>query len=186
MSTQPLEAVFATTRQVLENVQADQMTAATPCASWNVGELINHVIGAQDFWTAGMNGERPSGESQNWAEGDFLSAYDQATATALEAFQQEGALGKMVAMPFGEMPGAAVMGLAMNDTFTHGWDLAKATGQDTDLNPQIAQAILAQAQQSIQEGFRGDDGQAPFGQAKDCPEGACAADQLAAFLGREV
>ncbi len=184
--TAPLEAVFASTRQVMANIQADQMQEATPCASWNVGEVINHVIGAQDFWVAGMTGTPPSGESQNWAEGDYLAAYDQATSAALAAFQEDGALQKMVALPFGEMPGGAVMGLAMNDTFTHGWDLAKATGQDTNLAPEIAQAILGQAQQNIQEGFRGEDGQAPFGQAQDCPEGACAADQLAAFLGRQV
>ena len=27
---------------------------------------------------------------------------------------------------------AALLGLAVTDTFTHAWDLAKATGQDTD------------------------------------------------------
>ena len=89
-------------------------------------------------------------------------------------------------MPFGEMPAGAVMGLAMNDTFTHGWDLAKATGQSTDIAPQLAAQILEQARASIHDAFRGEDGAAPFGVEQDCPEGASAADQLAAFLGRDV
>jgi uncharacterized protein (TIGR03086 family) len=80
---------------------------------------------------------------------------------------------------------AAFMGLVVNDTFTHGWDLAKATGQSTDLNPELAVGILAQAKMSIPDTFRGPEG-APFGVAADCPDGACAADQLAAFLGRTV
>ena len=29
------------------------------------------------------------------------------------------------------------------DTFQHGWDLAKATGQDTDLDPELAAGLLA-------------------------------------------
>ena len=186
MSTEPLQAVFASTREVLANVKPDQMQSATPCESWNVGEVINHIIDGQGFWQAGMNGTPPNSESQNWAEGDYLAAYDQATAATLEAFDQSGALERMVALPFGEMPGGAVMGLVMNDTFTHGWDVAKATGQDTNLAPELAQAILGQAQQSIPDAFRGDNGQAPFVHAKDCADGSCAADQLAAFLGREV
>ncbi len=186
MSTQPLQQAIEATRGVLAQVQADQMQAATPCESWNVADLINHVVGAQSFFAAGLKGEQPSSEEVDWAAGDFLAAYDNACSQTLEAFSAEGALEKMVQMPFGEMPGAAVMGLAMTDTFQHGWDIAKATGQSTDLNPQLAAGILQQAQQSIPDAFRGADGQAPFGAQQQCADGSCNADQLAAFLGRQV
>jgi hypothetical protein len=32
-------------------------------------------------------------------------------------------------------PGAALLGLAATEQFTHGWDLARAIGQHTDLDP---------------------------------------------------
>jgi uncharacterized protein (TIGR03086 family) len=181
----PYVQAAETTRAVLANVQADQMQAATPCASWDVAALINHVVDAQGFFAAGMTGQPPS-ESQNWAEGDYMAAYDAAVANASAAFAAEGALEQMVQMPFGEMPGAVVMGLATNDTFTHGWDLARATGQSTDLNPELATQIHQQAMKTVPDAYRGDDGQAPFGAEQSCADGACAADQLAAFLGREV
>lgn len=184
MSTQPFEQAVAVGREVLANVSADQMDAATPCASWNVAELVNHIVGAQHFFAAGMQGQPPV-DAGDVASGDFLAAFDAAAATAVECFQADGALERTVALPFGEMPGAAVMGMAMTDTFQHAWDLAKATGQDTDLAPELASAILAASQQSIQDAFRGPEG-APFGAKVEAPSGASNADQLAAFLGREV
>ena len=116
----------------------------------------------------------------------YLAAFDAASSNFVAACQEDGAMQKTVKMPFGEMPGAAVMGLAMTDTFTHAWDLAKATGQSTDLAPELAAQLLAQSRQMIQPAFRGEDGAAPFGAEQSCPEGACNADQLAAFLGRRV
>jgi hypothetical protein len=79
------------------------------------------------------------------------------------------------------------MGLAVVDTFTHGWDIAKATGQSTDLAPELAAGILAQARQMIQPGFRAEeDGAGPFLAEQQPVDGSCNADQLAAFLGRTV
>jgi uncharacterized protein (TIGR03086 family) len=178
--------VNAATRAVLANVTADDMSKATPCASWDVAGLINHLVGAQYFFAAGMKGERPSGGETDYAAGDYVSAFDEAAATLAACFDADGVMETTVKMPFGEMPAGAVMGLAMNDTFTHGWDLAKATGQSTDIAPQLATQILEQAKSSIQDAFRGEDGAAPFGLEQECPDGACPADQLAAFLGRDV
>ncbi len=187
MSTTPLQQAIAATRGVLANVTADQLQNTSPCDSWDVAGVINHVVGAQHFFVAGMKGQRPAGGDTNWAEGDFVAAFDEAAAATVACFEEEGALQKMVVMPFGEMPGAAVMGLAMTDTFTHGWDIAKATGQSTDLAPELAAGILAQSRQMIQPGFRAEeDGAGPFLAEQACADGASNADQLAAFLGRTV
>lgn len=185
MSTQPLAQAIELTRSVMGNVQPDQLQNATPCASWNVSELINHMVGAQGFFRAGLEGTPPSNDETNWAKGDYLASFNEAAGACLDCFSAEGAMEKTVSMPFGDMPGAAFMGLALNDTFQHAWDLAKATGQDTNLAPELASAILAQSRQMVQDSFRGPEG-APFGAEASCPEGACPADQLAAFLGRDV
>lgn len=184
MSTAAYEQSISVARGILTSVQADQMGTPTPCESWNVGELVNHLVDAQSWFAAGMKGEAPS-EGENWAEGDFLSAFDKGAAEALQCFQEEGALGRTIKLPFGEMPGAAVLGMATTDTFQHSWDVAKATGQDTNLAPELAEGLLAASKRSIQDSFRGGEG-APFGLEQECADGACAADQLAAFLGRKV
>jgi uncharacterized protein (TIGR03086 family) len=185
MSTQPLEQAIASTRSILQNVPVDQMSASTPCASWNVSQLINHIVGGQHFFRAGVSGEEMSGDEVDFAAGDYLAAFDEASRGAVEAFSAEGAMEKTLTLPFGQMPGAAFLGLATTDTFQHGWDLAKATGQSTDLAPDLAAGLLAQSRMAIQDSFRGPEG-APFGPEQQAPEGACNADQLAAFLGRSI
>jgi uncharacterized protein (TIGR03086 family) len=185
MSTQTLEQAVASTRAVLAKVSAAQLSDSTPCASWKVSDLINHIVGGQYFFAAGVTGTPPSGESPDFSAGDFLAAFDAASTACVEAFSAEGTMTKMLTLPFGQMPGAAFIGLAATDTFQHGWDLAKATGQSTDLSPELAAGLLAGAKMSISDAFRGPEG-APFGAPKQAPAGASNADQLAAFLGRAV
>jgi uncharacterized protein (TIGR03086 family) len=74
--------------------------------------------------------------------------------------------------------------IAASDAFTHGWDLARALGQSTDLDPELAAQLLGASM--IPDEFRGPDGQAPFGPKVDVPESAPAADRLAGVLGRQV
>jgi uncharacterized protein (TIGR03086 family) len=87
-------------------------------------------------------------------------------------------------LPFGEFPGGIFVMIAASDAFMHGWDLAKALGQSTDLDPELASQLLAASM--LPDEFRGPDGQAPFGPKLDAPESASAADKLAAHLGRQV
>lgn len=185
MTTEPLQQAVSVTRDVLGNVSADQMSDPTPCASWDVSELINHIVGGQFFFSAGMHGEAPSDDAPDFASGDFNAAFAEGSAASMAAFSEAGALEKMVTLPFGQFPGAAFLALATTDTFAHAWDLAKATGQSTDLAPDLAAALLEQNRQNLSADWRGPEG-APFGAEQEAPAGASAADQLAAFLGRQA
>lgn len=63
--------------------------------------------------------------------------------------------------------------------------LAKATGQNTNLAPELAGQLLIGAEHAISPAFRSPEGN-PFGEEQPAPTGANNADQLAAFLGRKV
>jgi len=127
------------------------------------------------------------------AGGDFvavragvgLGAYDAATARAIAAFQAEGALTRLVKLPFADLPGAIYASIATGDAFAYGWDLARAIGRSTDLDPELAGQLIAAIGPMLPEQMRGPDGQAPFGPAVAVPADAPAADQLAGFLGRQ-
>ncbi len=190
-ATAPLERAIETAKGVLAGVSTEDMDKATPCASWNVAQLVNHLVGANDFFQAMLAGEPPSGGGDAVGD-DYMAAFDKATAATLAAFSEPGVLEKTITLPFGAMPGAAFLGLATTDVFQHSWDLAKATGQSTDLDPELAAQLLEGSKMAIQDAFRGPDGGPnqdqgpPFGAEQPAPAGACAADQLAAFLGRSV
>lgn len=188
MSTDALEQAFSSTSQILANVKPDQLGDPTPCQSWDVRALTNHIVGGAHWFAlcndAGRSPEQATTEDSDYTAGDVMDAYRDATAKAVASFRADGALDRIVSLPFGDMPGHAFLALATCDAFVHGWDLAHATGQAVELDQGLAAAILAQAQGMIPDAIRGPDGQAPFGPAVDAPADAPAADRLAAFLGR--
>jgi uncharacterized protein (TIGR03086 family) len=187
MSTENIERAFASTRGVLTNVTPDQFGSPTPCQSWQVRELINHIVGTTFWFADAVNtGVAPAPADVDYTAGDLVATYDDGLGRAVAAFGKPGALDTMVELPFGTLPCAAYLGIATTDAFTHGWDLARATGQPTDLDPELAATLLEMARAFIQPAFRGEDGKLPFGPEQTAPPNATNADALAAFLGRKV
>jgi uncharacterized protein (TIGR03086 family) len=189
MSTADLEQAVKSTAAVLAKVTPDQLDASTPCASWKVRDVINHVVG----WTHNF-GRVASGDEadmslleQDYASDDFNASFATGSAKLIGAFQAEGALERPMSLMGGEMPGAFIMGIATTDIFTHGWDLARAIGEPTDFEPELAGRLLTAARQNISDQMRGEEGSgAFFGPRVDVPDSAPPADQLAGFLGRHV
>jgi uncharacterized protein (TIGR03086 family) len=178
-----LDRAFQSTLAVLAKVQPDQLDRRTPCASWDVRALISHFITTTRWWAATVSGDGEPGATDFTAE-RYVAAYEESIAIAVGTFSAEGALDRTVRLPFGEFTGAALLGMAATEQFTHGWDLARATGQPEDLDPELAVVLLDGSRQAITDAFRGPDGQAFFGPAREAPPGTPAAGQLAAFLGR--
>ena len=143
MATEPLEQAIATTRTVLTGVSKEQLAESTPCAQWKVSDLINHIVGGQYFFAGAARGEAPTPGETDFSATDFVAAYDEGAQQAIAAFQADGVMEKTLTLPWGQMPGSAFMGIASIDTLAHGWDLAKATGQDTDLAPELSAGLLA-------------------------------------------
>ncbi len=187
MAADMLAQAFASTAGVLSGVDAQKLDGSTPCASWQVRELVNHIVGGTTYFAVtAETGEAPTGDdAPDFCEGDFVTEFNRGAARAVKAFEAEGAMDKMMKLPFAELPGGVFINIASVDTYTHGWDLAKATGQSTDLDPGLATQLLAIAEGFLPDELRGAEGQAPFGPKVEAPAGACPADRLAAFLGRQ-
>jgi uncharacterized protein (TIGR03086 family) len=180
-----LNRAFASTRSVLAQVGPGQLGDPTPCASWDVRSVVNHVISSAHWATASI-GVGAESADVDFASGDFLASYDECARIALAAFGTEGVLETMVRLSFGEFSGAELLGMATTDQFMHGWDLARAIGLPTDLDPELAEELPVMTQKTISEAYRGPDGVAPFGPELTAPVGTGPADRLAAFLGRTV
>jgi uncharacterized protein (TIGR03086 family) len=180
-----LDQALQGTLAIVRKVRRTDLDRPTPCASWDVRALVNHFVGTTRWWAVTIAGAGDVADA-DYAAGDFVAAYEESIRIAVAAFEADGALDKTVRLPFGEFPGAVLRDLATMEQFTHGWDLARATGQPAGLDPGLAGELLSQARLAITDDFRGPDGQALFGPAREVPAGAGPADQLAAFLGRLV
>ena len=191
MATENLERAYRTAREVLANVKPDQYDNTTPCEAWDVRRLLSHIIGGSQWFADSVNeGTAPdfeAAEASDYTQGDPLAAFDDASQAAVAAFAAPGAQEKIVKLPFGDMPASIFMGIAANDIFTHSWDLARATGQSTDLDPEFAAQLNEGARMVIGDDLRGPEGSgAFFGPEQQAPDGASAADAHAAFMGRKV
>jgi uncharacterized protein (TIGR03086 family) len=165
---------------VLANVSPDQFGAPTPCSEWTIHDLIEHVIGGNEHvapWAGSP--EEPPARPDN-----IVAAHRAAAAAAHEVFARPDGMSTTFKLPFGEIPGQVFIGMRTSDVLTHAWDLAAATGQSTDLDPELATEQLAAVRALVGPQFRGPG--KPFGDEQPCSSERPAADQLAAFLGRKV
>lgn len=116
---------------LIRNVSADQYDATTPCAEWSVRDLLNHLIGGPHFFATVMKRETPpEGDAPDLVGDDPAAAYRAAADSLLEVISDPASLEGSVHPPFGETPAGVFVGIGFVDQLTHGWDLARGTGQD--------------------------------------------------------
>jgi uncharacterized protein (TIGR03086 family) len=158
----------------------------TPCASWNVRDVVNHIVGGTGFFAelAEKGAVTDRDDDADCTATDFAATFRREAERLVAAFRAPEAMTKPMKLPFGELPGSVCVWIAAGDIFTHGWDLAKATGQPTDLEPDVAARLLVQLEPMLPDEMRGRDGEAAFGPRVKITDSAPAADRLAAFEGR--
>jgi uncharacterized protein (TIGR03086 family) len=174
---------------IMNGVRPDQQHLPTPCRSWDVTELMAHLVHDLAQFT-----ERASGGTPDWSapraavDGELTSAFTVGAGDLVEAWRAAGDLSGTVELPgMGEVPKRFPVDQQIAEFAIHGWDLAVATGQSTDLDPSVAEVALAWGRTALKPAFRGDemDGKA-FGPEVDLPEGAPPYAKLAAFFGHHV
>jgi uncharacterized protein (TIGR03086 family) len=183
-----MEKVLDCAGGIVDNVDPPELGNATPCTEWTVRDVINHVVGgATMFAECVEQGSVPDSRLGELMGGDNLGddykgAFHAASDRARRAFSGEGALEKMVKLPFGEMPAGVALNIAVMDVMTHALDIAKATGQTVD-DDELLETALAIGHQLITPDFR-----APgvFDAEQPALPNASAADKLLAFAGRKV
>jgi uncharacterized protein (TIGR03086 family) len=185
-STDVLERACRSTAAILELVNSADFDRPTPCASWNVRDIVNHVVGGAGYFAElAEKGEvTDRGDDPDCTATDFTATFRREAERLVAAYRAPEAMTKPMKLPFGELPGSVCIWIAAGDIFTHGWDLAKATGQPTDLEPDVAARLLAQIEPMLPDEMRGPDGEAAFGPRVEIADSAPAADRLAAFEGR--
>jgi uncharacterized protein (TIGR03086 family) len=182
-----MSRVIAETQRIVDNIEPSQLDNPTPCTEWTVRDLLNHVIGgAEMFATCVRDGAMSDEKLGELLTGDNLGAdykasFAAAAADAEDAFAIPGAMDRMVTLPFGEMPAGAAVSIAIFDVTTHAWDLARATGQPVEIDPEVAALAYEVAQGMLSDEMRST---GLFGQAVSVSEDAPMADRLAGLAGR--
>jgi uncharacterized protein (TIGR03086 family) len=151
-----------------------KLDARTPCDQWDVRTLLNHMLETQKYFVGAAQGKDVSPPGQSPAEvlGDDPHAdFEQARRDMLSTYGAPGVIEKT----------GPSLGIAFSDLLLHGWDLAKATKQDTTMPQGLPDAAF----QMIHGRFTEDQRKGVFKPEIDVPADAPAQDRLLAYTGRK-
>lgn len=179
-----IERALEGTSRFVAGTRKDQYDLPTPCPEYDVRTLLNHIVGGQMLFKLAIDDVQvdASQAPPDLIGDDHVAAFERARQAVLDAWAQPGVNEKILKLPFGNLPGAVAQGIHFTEALVHGWDLAKATGQDPTLDPELAEACLNTNKMIVNDSLRGP-GQ-PFGPEVKIGDDAPVADRLVAFLGR--
>lgn len=176
------------TARLVDGVRHDQMGLSTPCSEWDVRALLTHLVGGNIRYAGLTRGEpiqrgpaRGGGSSVDLLGDDPAGAYRRSAAELKAAWADPALLDRMFELPIGVVPGRAALNLHLVETIVHGWDLARATGQQPAFDPDVVGAVAHVAQSRL-PGERPPG--TPFAPAIPVAEDVPEIDRLAAYLGR--
>lgn len=177
-----LDTIVPLLNDLVASLDGDRLDAPTPCADFDVRQVLEHMVGGATAFAAAFRGEASSSPPAD-ATGDVLGGFGPAMANLQDAMRSPGALDRTIAAPFGEVPGETFARFVALDGLVHGWDIATATGQSYDPPADVVAEVDAFARIAIGEEMRDGD---TFAAPAEAPAGASPIVRLVAFTGRRV
>ncbi|WP_216207973.1 TIGR03086 family metal-binding protein [Amycolatopsis aidingensis] len=181
---QPNRAVLHLHEQLVATVSTADLERPTPCAEWNLGALLQHLISENHAFAEAAT----HGAAADWDGGslgdDPHRALADSIAAVTSAFDREGMLEREVAIrDFGTFPGSTVVGMHLVDSVVHGWDLASALGRRYEPEPEAVRAAL-RFMESVPDDPEGRGPDGPFDKVVPVPQDAPPLHRLLGLTGR--
>lgn len=177
-----LEGVLSKVGGLMAGVRREQAKSATPCPDFDVSGLLDHMVGWMQVFAAGANNRAFDGDPSAYRCGaDPAEEFAAASKDVVAGWRRHG-FDRSVRLVSGETPGQMAFNMTVMEYLTHGWDLAKATGQAVPFTDEEATETLNRAETTLPAQYRGEG--MPFGEIIPVPDDAAPIDRLAGFMGR--
>jgi uncharacterized protein (TIGR03086 family) len=152
----------------------ESLEGPTGCDEWNVRALLNHMLHSHQLFAGAARGEGvspPTGMPPDLAGDDPAAQYERARQETMAAYREPGVLEKT----------GPTLGIAFVDQLVHGWDLAKATGQDASMPDDLAEAAFVMVDGRLTDDTRGRN----FKPVVAVPADAGTQERLIGYTGRQ-
>ncbi|MEV0257814.1 TIGR03086 family metal-binding protein [Streptomyces sp. NPDC050732] len=174
--------------RIAGRVTDDRLAAPTPCPEYAVRHLLGHVLGLSSAFAQAARKEFGPGLDQDpgsvvpdigpgWRD-ELPKALD----ALADAWRDPAARQGMTRAGGVDLPGEVAGLVALDELVVHGWDLARATGQEyapDEASLEAAKALLTPT------GEEDGDGGGLFGAAVPVPDDAPLLDRVIGLSGRD-
>ena len=147
MSFPDLEPATRQMGKLLGELSDDQLDQPTPCPDYLLGDLVEHVGGAALGFAAAARKDRgemtaraPAGDGSRLADGWRVDIARHMTGLA-ESWRNPDAWTGMTRVGGIELPGEVAGLFALDEVVIHGWDIAVASGQPFECEPELLEAF---------------------------------------------
>jgi uncharacterized protein (TIGR03086 family) len=143
-------------RALLLGIADDDLSSPTPCDDWTVGDLLDHIMdftraftqAAQKLTDAPGTSTPPPRPSASHLPAHWRSRLPVMLEELATAWKDPAAWMGSAQSGGATMPAAATGTAAVNELTMHGWDIARATGQDYAVDPRILEVLIEFLSQS--------------------------------------
>jgi uncharacterized protein (TIGR03086 family) len=171
-------------------VSADRWSNQSPCADWDARGVVRHIIDMHAVMLRPLDRTLSPAPS---VDDDPLGAFRAARADIEAVLDDPKLAGAEANTPMGQRTVEQHIDQVVGqDMVLHGWDLARATGQDDTIDPQEVDsywAIVNALPDELKEKMRTPDAFGPgvvvFGPEVKVPEDAPLQDRLLGAIGRD-
>lgn len=175
--------------RVVAGIRDDQLAGPTPCPAYSVADLVDHVDGLTLAFTHAATKEplsggpaAPSADGSRLGDG-WRDRIDGRLGALAAAWAGPAAYDGLTWAGPVEMPAEIAALVALDEIVVHGWDLARATGQEYDADPTAVAAALGFAT-SFEPPADTTAAGGLFGPPVPVPDDAPLLDRLAGATGR--
>lgn len=172
---------------VARHVSRDQFAAPTPWADWDVRALTNHLT----LWSAfqselaarkqAASADQPLDENTDFTRGQWPELFAAQAEKAVAAWAEPAAWTGTTRFAGTEMPAELAGAMVLGELVLHGWDLARATGQELACDDDAAAAAHAFVAEMAPQGRE----MGLFATEVSVPGSAPPLDRVVALSGRD-
>lgn len=175
---------------LIEGVPDRMLGEPTPCDEYTLGDLLDHVQSfARAFTaaarkdTAGMTAGRAPGDASRLGD-DWRARIPRDLDALAESWRDPGAWTGMTKAGGIDLPGELAGLIALDELVVHGWDVARASGQDFELDGESLDTVYGFVKQfsgAGQEAAR----EGMFGPEVPVSDAASVLDRIVGITGRD-
>ncbi|MGW3665771.1 TIGR03086 family metal-binding protein [Streptomyces sp. NPDC005141] len=174
--------------RLADAVTDDRLDGATPCPDYAVHNILGHLAGLSVAFRDAARKDlgATTDTSPDSAVPDLGPGWREALPTALDelgdAWRDPAAWTGMTRAGGVTLPGAVAAAVAADELVVHGWDLARATGQEYEPDPAALQASYVFLRAAAEDPTRGG---GIFGPLVPVPDDAPLLDRVIGLSGRD-